>query len=214
MPSRSRLSLPVILLGAALSSSTSACIRDTIPDPRQAANAYANAAARGDADAIYEMLDENSRRTITREELRRLVADQRAELADQAKAILHPDTEVKAVARVRYADGEDAILELKDGRFLIASSDALPAGAKSPAQALDQLRRVLARRSYSGLLRVLSEKTRAAIENDLRSLVNGLENPEALDIQQTGDSVTVRIPGGHLVRLRREAGTWRVEDFN
>jgi hypothetical protein len=160
------------------------------------------------------MLDENSRRTITREELRRLVADQRAELADQAKAILHPDTEVKAVARVRYADGEDAILELKDGRFLIASSDALPAGAKSPAQALDQLRRVLARRSYSGLLRVLSEKTRAAIENDLRSLVNGLENPEALDIQQTGDSVTVRIPGGHLVRLRREAGTWRVEDFN
>jgi len=214
MPSPLRLSPAEFLLGAVLSISTPACIHDTVADPRQAANAYANAAARGDADALYDMLDEASRRTMTREEMRRLVADQRAELADQAKAIRHPDTEVKAVARLRYADGEDAVLELRDGRFLIASSDALPAGAKSPSQALDQLRRVLARRSYAGLLRVLSETTRSAIENDLRSLVNGLENPDALDIQQTGDNVTVRIPGGHVVRLRREAETWRIEDFN
>src|SRR5262249_58777916 len=121
---------------------------------------------------------------------------------------------VKAHARVRYPDGEEATLDLEDGRFRIAAADALPAGARTPAQALEQLRRVLARRSYAGLLRVLSPATRSAIENDIRSLVEGLEQPEGLEVQVAGDTATVQIPGGHEVKLRREAGVWRGGDFD
>jgi hypothetical protein len=190
------------------------CVRETLPDPRQAANAYADAAARGDASAIYEMLDEQSRRTMNKQDVRRLVAQERQELADQAKAIRSPAADLKAQARLRFADGEEALLDVRDGKFLVASADALPAGSRTPAQALDQLRRVLARRSYAGLMRVLSERTRTAMESDLRSIVDGLENPEGLDVQQTGDSAVVHVPGGHLVKLRREAGTWRIEDID
>ncbi|NUQ79114.1 MAG: hypothetical protein HUU21_36805 [Polyangiaceae bacterium] len=193
-----------------------ACASSTIPPPEEAIKAYAEAAQKGDADAIYDMLSEKSRRALSREEVRKLVADERKELAEQAKALSSPDVaaKVKTRARVRYPDGEDATLELEDQAFRISAADALPAGARTPEQALEQLRRVLARRSYAGLMRVLTPATRSAVESDLRSLVEGLEHPEGLEVQITGDTATVAIPGGHEVKLRREGGVWRVDDFD
>lgn len=185
-----------------------------MPDPNDAVRAYAEAAKRGDADAIYTMMSAKAQRSLTRDDVRRIVADEKAELSDQAKALAVPSLTIKAHARVRFPDGEDATLELEDGAFRISAADALPAGARTPPQALAELRRVLARRSYAGLLRVLSPATRSAIENDLRSLVEGLENPEGLEVQVAGDRATVQVPGGHEVKLRREAGVWYVEDFD
>jgi hypothetical protein len=190
------------------------CGGSAVPDPKDAVHAYAEAAARGDANAIYGMLSEKGRRSLSRQEVTRIVIDEKSELADQAKALESPASVVKARARMRFDDGEDATLELETEGFRISSADALPVGARSPAQALAALRRVLARRSYAGLMRVLSPSTRSAIENDLRSLVTGLENPEGLEIEISGDRATVQVPGGHEVKLRREAGVWRVEDFD
>jgi hypothetical protein len=201
----SLLALPLLL---------AACGGSSIPDPKDAVQAYAAAAARGDADAIYGMLSEKGQRSLSREEVRRLVTEEKQELGEQAKALSAPGLAVKAQARVRWPDGEDATLELEGGTFHISAADALPAGARTPAQVLEQLRRVLARRSYAGLLRVLSPSTRSAIENDLRSLVEGLEHPEGLEVDLAGDRATVQIPGGHEVKLRREAGVWHVEDFD
>jgi hypothetical protein len=192
-----------------------ACSGSSIPSPKDAVSAYANAAARGDADAIYEMMSEKGKRALTREEVKKIVADERAELTEEAKQITAPGVGVKARARVRYPDGEDAALELDEqGTFKVGTADALPAGARSPDQALDQLRRVLARRSYAGLIRLLSPATRSMIENDLRSLVEGLEHPEGLDVAISGDNATVQVPGGHEVKLHRDGGVWFVDDFN
>jgi hypothetical protein len=73
---------------------------------------------------------------------------------------------------------------------------------------------VLARRSYAGLMRVLSPATRAAVENDVRSFVDGLSDTGSLPVQVTGDAALVSVPGGHQVKLKREGGVWRVEDFD
>jgi hypothetical protein len=202
------------LLVLSLSLAAAGCGGSAIPDPKQAVAAYAAAASKGDADTIYEMLSDKSKRALSRDEVRRMVADERAELSDQAKAVTAPGVIVKAHARVRYPDGEGASLDLEDGVFRISAADALPAGARTPQQALEALRRVLARRSYAGLLRVLSPSTRSAIERDLRSLVEGLEQPEGLEVEISGDAATVQVPGGHEVKLRREAGVWHVEDFD
>jgi hypothetical protein len=199
-----------------LALSATACASPTLPDPREAVRVYAEAAARGDADAIYDLLSEKGRTALSRDEVRRRVAEERAELADQARSVTAPGVVVRTRARVRYPDGEYATLDLdeRERAFRISAADALPAGARTPEQALEQLRRVLARRSYAGLMRVLSPATRSAIESDLRSLVEGLEQPEGLEVTIAGDSATVQIPGGHEVKLRREAGVWRVEDFD
>lgn len=191
-----------------------ACDGGGMPDPRDAADAYAAAASRGDADAIYGMLASRSRAVLTRDEVAAKVADQKAELRDLARAIASPATEVKAEAQVPYGDGEHASLVVEDGEFRVSGAEALPAASRTPTQALEALRRVLARRSYAGLLRVLSKRTREAVEADMRSLVEGLERPEGLDVRITGDLAVVEVPGGHLVRLRREGGAWHVEDFD
>jgi hypothetical protein len=192
----------------------SACSPARVPDPADAANAYASAAERGDTAALYAMMTSASREARSRGELEAMLADEKSELAEQGKALSGPDVRVEASAILRFADGEEAALDLQDGRYAVSAAGALPGGARTPEGALDQLRRVLARRSYAGLMRVLSQPTRAAIENDLRTLVDGLGAPETLPVQQTGDTAVVQVPGGHQVKLRRESGIWHVEDFD
>ncbi|MFO0761158.1 MAG: hypothetical protein U0359_32065 [Byssovorax sp.] len=210
-----RAPLPLLSALVAAAPLLAGCGSSSIPSPREALSAYAAAAARGDADALYDMMSDKSRRTLSRDEVRRMVAGEKAELGEQSKALTAPGVVIKSRAQVRYADGEDASLDLDDqGIFRIAGADALPAGAKTPEQALSELRRVLARRSYAGLMRVLSPATRSAIEGDLRSLVTGLEHPEGLEVTVVGDVATVQVPGGHEVKLKREAGVWHVEDFD
>ncbi|HEU4406572.1 MAG TPA: hypothetical protein VFS43_15000 [Polyangiaceae bacterium] len=191
------------------------CGRGAVEGPEKALRRYADAAARGDAGALYAMMTERDRRSLGPSGVARAVSDARGELGEQARALTGPSPpKVRATARVRYADGEVATLELEGDQFRIASADALPADARTPAQALGQLRRVLARRSYAGLLRVLSKETRQAVERDVRALVEGLSEPEALEVKVEGERATVRLRGGHVVLLRREGAAWRVEDFD
>jgi hypothetical protein len=191
-----------------------ACAPRGLPDPRSAAEAYAAAAAKGDADAIYGMMTTSAQKARSREDVRAIVASERTELGEQGKAVSAKDARVEATARLRFDDGEETALELKEGRFWVTSAGALPGGARTPEEALDQLRRVLARRSYAGLMRVLSPSTRAAIEQDLRTLVSGLEHPETLQVTVTGEAASIAVPGGHHVRLKRDGGVWRVDDFD
>jgi hypothetical protein len=44
--------------------------------------------------------------------------------------------------------------------------------------------------------------------------VTGLEHPETLPVQVSGESATVAVPGGHHVRMKRDGGVWRVDDFD
>ena len=191
-----------------------ACGSGSIPDPKDAARDYAVLAQRGDANRIYDMMTSEAQKARTRDDVKKIVDTERQELTDQAKAVTAPGTRVQATARLRFDDGEETALELRGGRFWVTAAGALPGGGHTPEAALDQLRRVIARRSYAGLLRVMTPRTRAMVEQDLRSLVEGLENPDTLSVHVTGDSASVVVPGGHHVRLKREGGVWRIDDFD
>ncbi len=190
------------------------CGHRAVPDPRDAAAEYQKALERGDADSVYELLSSSAKRTHGKEGTRRLVKDSRAELLGIANAVTQPDAKVEASARVRYADGEEAALVLDGDRFRVSSAGTLPTGARTPAQALSELRRALSRRSYPALMRVLTEESRGALDADMRSLVDGLEEPATVDVRIRGDQAEAILPGGHKVLLRRKAGVWRVEDFD
>jgi hypothetical protein len=197
----------------AFSSWALACGRPALPDPRITARAYADAASHGDADSIHALLTSDAQRDYGRERVRELVRDERAELARQADAIGTRDARVDATATLLLDDGTQVELTLEPEGFRVAAADTLPAAARTPVEALDGLRRALARRSYTALLRVLGPESRAAVETDLRALAAALENPATLDVRVQGDHADVDVGGGHQVTLRREAGTWRVEDI-
>jgi hypothetical protein len=141
-----------------------------------------------------------------------MVRDARRELEAQGRALRAPGAEVEASAKILLADGSEVELRLESGAFRVDAAATLPNAARTPAQALDGLRRALARRSYPALLRVLSVEARSAMERDVRALVEGLEDPSALDVRVTGDRAEIELPGGHSVSLKREQGVWRVED--
>src|SRR5215831_4126839 len=115
--------------GWALVVFSTACGAAAIPDPKETLRAYQEAAQKGDSRAIYDMLSERSRKAWRPADVERIVADEKAELANLAKAIGEPDAVLLASARVRYPDGEDATLDLEGGTFRISSADALPAAA-------------------------------------------------------------------------------------
>jgi len=198
--------LPLFGVGCAAASAT------TSPDA--AIDAYADALAQGDAAAIHAMLDATSARSLSKEELRRLFEDLKPELAEQARALRAAGRSVKSGAEIAYPGGEVVHLDLEGGAFRVAAADALPAGARTPSEALAQLRKALSRGSYRGLLRVLSPRTRAAIAQEMRALLDGLAAADALLIELKGDSAFVNVPGGHRVQLRRTDGIWYVEDMH
>lgn len=190
------------------------CASTSVPDPHAAVRAYADAAERGDADRLYAMMTTSARQMRSLAETKKIVDDERSELAEQARDIERPGVRIEATARLRFADGEEAALELREGRYSVTAAGALPGGARTPEEALDQLRRVLARRSYAALMRVLSPATRAAIESDVRTLVDGLSEPGTLPVRLNGEAAVIAVPGGHQVKLKRESGVWRVDDFD
>jgi hypothetical protein len=203
-----RLSL---CLSAAL---LAACSRPAVPEPRSAVEAYAKALVRGDAEAVYQMMTPESQRTYGRAGTQAMLRDAREELAQEGRSLLATPPETRTAAIVRYVDGERAELVLERGKLGIRAADVLPYAARTPEEALAGLRAALGRRSYAALVRLLSSESRSAAENDLRTLVEGLEDPETLEVQVHGDEAEVQVPGGHSVKLKREAGIWRVRDFD
>lgn len=190
------------------------CAREqSLPDPEPVARRFAAAARRGDADAIYGMLSADAQRAYGRATVRVLVTESAPELARQGEALETGPRAIDEVARVRFSHGEIAVVSLEEGSFKISSAGVLPARARTPPEALGQLRDALARRSYAALIRVLSNETRSSLDSDLNSLIRGLEYPDMLDPKISGDRAEVVVPGGHWVKLRREEGIWRVEDF-
>jgi len=190
------------------------CAAGSVPDPRAALADYASAAERGDAAAMHAMMTSAAQKTFSVDDLRRIVGDERAELGELAAAARSKEGRITARARLRFEDHEEVALDLVAGRFMVTSAGTLPGGGATPVEALDELRRVVARRSYAGLVRLLSPSTRAALEQDLRGLVTGLERPDTLEVVTHGDEASAIVPGGHHVRLKREGGLWRVEDFD
>src|SRR5262245_49417063 len=144
LPPRLRSSL--LLLGTVASVG---CGGHSMPDPRTAADEYAQAVERGDSDAIYALLTSDAQRTHGKQGVKKLTSESKHELMRNAHAVSSGDSKVEMSATVRFADGEQAELPVQDGKFRVGSAGALPEGARTPAQALAELRQALARRSYS-----------------------------------------------------------------
>ena len=190
------------------------CAEARLPDPKLVAVRYAEAARAGDSERIYALLSREAQRDYGPRGTQRLVQQARGELSRQGAALLSPASRVQASAEIRFEDGESALFDLEDGAFHLSSLGTVPSRPRSPSEALGDFRRALARRSYPALLGVLSAETREALEGDLKSLVEGLENPDTLDVKVSGDNAVVEVPGGHQVKLRRESGVWHIQDFD
>ncbi|MEO8183837.1 MAG: hypothetical protein ABI895_33855 [Deltaproteobacteria bacterium] len=206
--------LPAISLSALPALTCLACAAPQIPDPRLAAQHWSEALARGDAELVYGLLSQSAQQALGREGVKQVLDRDRKELIAAAASATAVNARVETLARVTYSGERSASLVLEDGRFRIAAAAALPAHAATPEDALEELREVLARRSFAGLLRVLTADAGRALDAQLASMVDALGDPATVEIEVDGRRATARLPGGHTVKLEREDGAWRVRDFD
>lgn len=199
-----RAALPMLL----------ACSSKPLPDPRVAVQRWADAVEKGDSEAVHALLTEDARRSRGESRVAELLKLHHKELTATGQATASPQARLETVAELSLPHDSTATVVVEEGRFRVAAAGALPAAASTPLDAVRELREVLARRSYAGLLRVLSGDTAGALEGGVKDLVDALEEPSALEIAVDGRRATARIPGGHQIELVREDGVWRVKDFD
>ena len=186
----------------------------SIPDPRVAAEAWADAAERGDADALHGMLSKRSRATVSKADVAATVSSAKGELKDQAKDIRDVKDHIAAVAVVRWEDGTEASLVLENGRFRVKSAMLMPGGGATAPEAVAGFRDALRRRSYPALLRMLTPALRATVEAQLKGLEKSIGDPEKLPYPtDSGDEVEIKLENGHKLRLKRVDKTWYIDNF-
>jgi hypothetical protein len=199
----------LVLLGA----THVGCATARSATPEAALQAWRAAVTKGDGAGAARLLSSRAKRHYAADEVARAIREPeiRALARDAASA-----RDVAATARIPTDEGEDAVLEWQGGRYAVAAGTGLPGGSPTTDGALLQLRRALSRRSYAQLLLSATTGLRDSLESKWSSLVRGLAQPNALTVRPTkssgGESVDVEVPGGHLVRLKREGGLWRIDD--
>jgi hypothetical protein len=163
---------------------------------------------------VYALLSSSAREALGRKGVEQVLARDRQELIAAASAATNANARATTSARVEYSEERIAAVVLEDGAFRVEAAAALPARAASPEDALRELREVLARRSFAGLLRVLTADAARSLDAQLASVVEALADPATVEIEVDGRRATARLPGGHTVKLEQEDGAWRIRDFD
>jgi hypothetical protein len=185
----------------------------SIPDPAPVVARFAEASRKGDHQAIYQLMSRQAQRSLGAARVKQLVAEQRKELASNANYLTAKSARTAVLVEARFVDGETAQLTLEQGALQIDSAAALPSHASTPQQALVELRAVLQRRSYPGLLSVLTRNSAAGFEAQLDSLVQALGDAPFVHVEINDNRAIVTLPQGHQVELWKEDGLWKVHDF-
>jgi hypothetical protein len=184
-----------------------------ITDPAPVVARFAAASRQGDHRAVYRMLSASAQRSLGADRVEQLVAEQRQELARNADNLTAKKARTEVDVQARFVDGDTAQLSWERGELRVASAAALPSHATSPQQALVELRSVLQRRSYPGLLGVLTRNSAAGFEAQLDSLVEALADAPYLQVEVEDNRAVISLPQGHKVELWKEDGLWKVHDF-
>lgn len=184
-----------------------------IPDPAPVVARFAEASRSGDHQAVYQLLSRQAQRSLGADRVKQLVAEQRQELASNANHLKAKEAQTEVAVQARFIDGDTALLSWEQGELRVDAAAALPSHASTPEQALVELRAVLQRRSYPGLLGVLTRNSAAGFEAQLDSLVGALSDAPYLHIEIVDNRAVISLPEGHKVELWKEDGLWKVHDF-
>ncbi|MAQ16155.1 MAG: hypothetical protein CMN30_15360 [Sandaracinus sp.] len=185
-----------------------------VAGPEATLEAYTEALRAGDARRLYALLDPATQEAVPFEEFAATLESNRDELAERAQEVedrVKAD-EVVSRAEVPLRDGEKAILTLEHGRWALLGGVLDAPALQTPLDAVLALRHAVRRRSLRGLDRVLGREARAALEDERRRFLEETADSLDLEVEIQGNEARVRLTGGRVIRLVREAGEWRVVD--
>lgn len=181
------------------------------PTPDATLQAYNAAIAAGDAAALHGLLDEETRLQVSEEDLAALLEQNATELQERAAQIRTERVETRAV--VELPTGEAAVLSLEGDAWKIDGGVLGAPALVTPEDAIRSLRRALIRRGLRDVLSVFARSLRGEVEAEVRRFLEETADELDYETEIQGNAAIVRTSGGRIVRLTREAGEWRIVDF-
>lgn len=185
----------------------------TAPPPEVAVTAWAEAVQRRDADAAWDLLDEEARQGMTRESFEVLFEHHHPALLQQAELLLTRAEEVtpRITAEVPLPSQRAVTLQWSDAQWRLASTT--PAGLQqdTPRAALASFAAALDRRDLDALITLMSEERRVALVGEFSLLRQQIEAHLDRDLVVRGDRAVLKLSTGDRVLLVRKDGQWRVD---
>jgi hypothetical protein len=189
------------------------CSTLSLPDPSQAARAFAEAVRSGEAARVHAMLDEDTQRAVSVEDVAALLASNREDLAPLSTALEQRSEGVSPTARTDLGHGDEVLLVVEDGAYRIDGGAAALITLATPEEAVRALRSALRRGDLRAVLRVLSRDSRTDVETEVERVLEETEDTLDIEVQSSGDEAIVRLTGGRVLHLVREDGEWHVIDL-
>jgi hypothetical protein len=225
---RARVAVPLwLLVGAFVSASVTGCIGLRTDDPSGVLHAYAHALEEGRADDAYRMLSDEARRGVSLDAFRRMVHDSNDDVREIGQALSRPTAPPVVTAQITAPSGQEIDLVLENGRWKVEATAIDLYAQDSPRHAVQGFVRALERKRYDVILRYVPDghkegldaaKLKTAWEGHdkeemdqvLAALKQSLPNAS---IEETGESAQMPYGAG-VLRLVREHGLWKIEDFD
>jgi hypothetical protein len=182
-----------------------------IATPDGTVQRYVAAVRAGDSAAAYALLDVETRQRVSAEAFAAHFRENPEELRAQADELERAvSAGATARAELDLASGERAALALEAGAWKLEGA-LLPHGrATEPLDAIFAMRRVIARGELESMWALLPRDKRAELEAEAQRFLDDTADPYDLQVEMRNEEADVRTTSGRVVRLVREAGTWRI----
>ncbi|MDB4988337.1 MAG: hypothetical protein JWN04_3515 [Myxococcaceae bacterium] len=194
-----------------------------IARPEAVLAAYADALARGDSQAAYELLSPGDRQALDLSSYRKLMALDAAEARELAVAMEQAGP-ARVTAHVQLAGGGELTLELAGDSFAVVDPLSRYYGQASPRAALRSFVRAVEHARWDVILALMPAVDSAGVDptvlrGQLEARREELTRMSALlaasldsPIEVVGDRATMPYGESYTARLIREDAGWKLED--
>ena len=199
--------------------------------PKDALRAYADALAEGRADDAWNMLSDDTKKTITKERFREIVKRNRTEALDIGRALARDPGDPHVTAKVPLKNGDEVTLVYEEGKWRVDAAALDFYSQATPKQAILGFIRAFKKKRWDVLIKYTPDahKDGLTAERLAQAWADGKPEGDALrqrleeieqamptaQIEETGDRATLVSPGGSAsVTFLREHGSWKVEDVH
>lgn len=205
----------------------SGCAGTGAQDPESTLHAYARALEDGRAADAYRLLGDEARRGMSFETFKKTLESNPDDAKEIGVALSRPTTPAVITATVTAPSGDTLELVWNGGRWRIEASALDLYRDDTPRHALEGYVRALERKRYDVILRYVPDAHREGL--DAAKLKAAWEGPDKEEIEQVLAGLKQALPGGSIevagdraqlaygagiIKLVKEHGRWRVEDFD
>jgi hypothetical protein len=174
-----------------------------------------------DPRKAYEMLASDVREGLTFDEFALMWKQSKAERAYQARALeegLKGDPDLGERSRVTYQDGKTVQMVRESGSWKLESALVTGLYAGQPRDAINVFAEALAARDYERVMRILTNRRREAIRQQVDGFTDSLLRNIDGAIHFIGDDgAELRWEDGdkrYRVVLHKEGDEWRIDDIH